>query len=250
MLFVSFAGRKRATFHSGPLCHQARRRCDRGIRAAPDELARLGFALAHAIDEEAPEVPGKFRPTRRRLRAGSPPRSARLSRPLIVSGSSCRSTAVVKAAAQVAWALSKAGKPARLSFCFPECNSVGLGLMSPRPLSEAFRAVREGKANTVIILENDLFRRAANGEAAAFLKAAPHVVALDHLTNPTTASAELVFPAGTFAETDGTLVNYEGRAQRFFRVFVPGGQVRASWSGWARSLLGILLQRPAAGNTG
>jgi NADH-quinone oxidoreductase subunit G len=198
------------------------------IRAAPDELARLGYSLAHAIDEEAPEA-GEISSDQKALARRIAAALCAAKSPLIVSGSSCRSTAVVKAAAQVAWALSKAGKPARLSFCFPECNSVGLGLMSPRPLSEAFRAVREGKANTVIILENDLFRRAANGEAAAFLKAAPHVVALDHLTNPTTASAELVLPAGTFAETDGTLVNYEGRAQRFFRAFVPGGQVRASW---------------------
>ena len=30
-------------------------------------------------------------------------------------------------------------------------------------------------------------------------------------------------PAGTFAESDGTLVNSEGRAQRFFQVFVPAG---------------------------
>ena len=31
----------------------------------------------------------------------------------------------------------------------------------------------------------------------------------------------MVLPAGTFAEADGTLVNNEGRAQRFFQVFVP-----------------------------
>ena len=31
----------------------------------------------------------------------------------------------------------------------------------------------------------------------------------------------MVLPAATFAETDGTLVNNEGRAQRFFQVFVP-----------------------------
>ncbi|MBV9307495.1 MAG: molybdopterin-dependent oxidoreductase, partial [Acidobacteriaceae bacterium] len=41
--------------------------------------------------------------------------------------------------------------------------------------------------------------------------------------------AELVLPAGTFAETDGTLVNHEIRAQRFFQAFVPSGEVRASW---------------------
>jgi NADH-quinone oxidoreductase subunit G len=79
------------------------------------------------------------------------------------------------------------------------------------------------------VLENDLFRRAESEQVAAFLNAARHVVVLDCLKNPTTARAELVLPAGTFAETDGTLVNYEGRAQRFFQAFVPSGEVRASW---------------------
>ena len=55
-----------------------------------------------------------------------------------------------------------------------------------------------------------------------FLNAARHVVVLDYLANRTTAKAELVLPTGTFAETDGTLVNNEGRAQRSFAVFPPG----------------------------
>jgi NADH-quinone oxidoreductase subunit G len=52
---------------------------------------------------------------------------------------------------------------------------------------------------------------------------------LDHLDNPTTRKADLVLPAGTFAESDGTFVSSEGRAQRFFQVFVPQNEVSASW---------------------
>jgi NADH-quinone oxidoreductase subunit G len=52
---------------------------------------------------------------------------------------------------------------------------------------------------------------------------------VDHLANATTERAEIVLPAATFAEGDGTLVSNEGRAQRFFQAFVPGGEVRASW---------------------
>jgi NADH-quinone oxidoreductase subunit G len=198
------------------------------VHAAPDELARFGFAVASAIDSHAPQVMDLSSELRALAdRIGVALHSAKS--PLIVSGVSCRSTAVVKAAAQVAWALSKSGKPAKVSFCFPECNSAGLVLMRPRPLSEAFQSMRERKADTVIVLENDLYRRVANEEATAFLAAARHVVALDHLKNATTAKAELVLPAGTFAETDGTLVNHEIRAQRFFQAFIPGGDVRASW---------------------
>ena len=62
-----------------------------------------------------------------------------------------------------------------------------------------------------------------------FLESAEHVVVLDHLANETTAKAELLLPAGTFAESDGTLVSSEGRAQRFFPVFAQRGDVRESW---------------------
>ena len=198
------------------------------LHAAPSELARLGFAVANAIDSGAPPVADlSSELTALAGKIAAALRSAKS--PLVVSGSSCRSTAVVQAAAQVASALANVGKPAKLSFCFPECNTAGLGLMRSRPLSEALQAAREGKADTVIVLENDLFRRLANGEAAAFLKAARHVVALDQVKNPTTAAAELVLPAGTYAETDGTLVSHEGRAQRFFQALIPEGSVRASW---------------------
>jgi NADH-quinone oxidoreductase subunit G len=205
------------------------------IRAAPDDLARLGFAVAHVIDEAATEVADLSTELQVLAnRIAEVLRSAK--RPLIVSGVSCRSTAVVKAAAQVAWALCKAGNPARLSFCFPECNSAGLAMMKPRPLSEAFRAVRQGEVNTIIILENDLYRRAAREDVTELLGAARHVVVIDHLKNDTTAKSELVLPAATFAEGDGTLVNYEIRAQRFFQASVPSGEVRESWRWLASGL--------------
>ncbi len=37
----------------------------------------------------------------------------------------------------------------------------------------------------------------------------------------------MVLPAATFAEADGTLVNNEGRAQHFYQVFTPPGEIQA-----------------------
>jgi NADH-quinone oxidoreductase subunit G len=63
-----------------------------------------------------------------------------------------------------------------------------------------------------------------------FLEAVEHLVVLDHLENQTTAKADLLLPARTFAESDGTLVSNEGRAQRFFPAFAPQeGDIRESW---------------------
>ncbi len=55
------------------------------------------------------------------------------------------------------------------------------------------------------------------------------MVVLDALHTDTVERAEVALPAATFAESDGSLVNSEGRAQRFFQVFVPHGDVQASW---------------------
>jgi NADH-quinone oxidoreductase subunit G len=201
-------------------------------RAAPDDVARLGFAVAHAIDSSAPEVPG-LSPELEKMAAEIASSLLSAKNPLIVSGPSCRSQSVIEAAAQVAWALCKAGHPAALSFTTPECNSFGLALMEPRPLSEAFRTNEGEPVSTLIVLENDLFQRAPAITVAALLSGVRHLVVLDHLENATTEAAELVLPAGTFAESDGTLVSNEGRAQRFFQVLDPATDVEGSWR-WLR----------------
>jgi NADH-quinone oxidoreductase subunit G len=197
------------------------------FHAAPDDLARLGFAVAHALD--APAFNAKALSMQDFPLAGEIARALKAAqRPLVISGTTCRSEAVIQAAANVAMAARAA-----ISFTAPECNSVGATLMGGKPLSEAFQAVRDGHADTVIILENDLYRRAPAAEVDSFLKTAAHVISLDHVANPTAEKAELILPAGTFAESDGTFVSSEGRAQRFFQVFVPQNDVSASWR-WLR----------------
>jgi NADH-quinone oxidoreductase subunit G len=197
-------------------------------RAVPDEIARLGFAIAHAIDAAAPKVNG-LSPELEAMVAAVSTALLDAQRPLTVSGASCRSRSVIEAAAQIAWALRKAGRPANLSFTTPECNSFGLALMKPRPLSEAFRSIQHEPESTLVVLENDLLRRAPSSEMTALLHGARHLVVLDHLVNATTEAAELVLPAGTFAESDGTLVSSEGRAQRFLQALDPSPCVQQSW---------------------
>jgi NADH-quinone oxidoreductase subunit G len=188
------------------------------FHAAPDDIARLGFAVAHALDPQAPS-PGDF------SLAGEIARALKNARkPLVISGLSCNSEAIIQGAANVAMAVG-----AHLSFTTPECNTVGASLMGASPLSAAFQAVKDGGADTLIILENDLYRRAPRADVEALFHAAAHVIVLDHLVSPVSEQAELVLPSGTFAESDGTFISSEGRAQRFFQVFVPSGAIQASW---------------------
>jgi NADH-quinone oxidoreductase subunit G len=201
------------------------------FRGAPDDIARLGFAVARALDPGAPATSMSGEAVALATQMAQALKSAQ--RPLVLAGGGVNSEAILEAAANVARALHAAGKETRLSFTVSECNSMGLALMGAAPLSAGFAAVKD--ADAVVVLENDLERRAPQPVLREFFDQAFHVIALDSISNPTTERAELVLPAGTFAESDGTLVNNEGRAQRFFRVFVPEGEVQESWR-WLRDL--------------
>jgi NADH-quinone oxidoreductase subunit G len=204
-------------------------------RAAPDDLARLGFAVAHALDPKAPAV-ADLPDEVRTLAEDIAQVLKEAERPLVVSGPSCGSEAVMQAAANVAWALCDSNRAAELCLTVPECNSLGLGLMGGGDLAAAFEALKSNTADTVIILENDLYRRAGAEAVDIALDAARHVIAIDHLDNATALKANLVLPGATFAEGDGTLVNNEGRAQRFYQVFVPEGDIQESWR-WLRDIM-------------
>src|SRR5690606_7548269 len=134
-----------------------------------------------------------------------------------------------------AWALRRAGRPARLAFVVPECNSLGVAFLDGMDLDAAADAIDRGEADTVVILENDLLRRDGTRAASRLLEGADHVVVIDHLVTGAVEQADVVLPAATFAEGDGTLVNNEGRLQRSFQVFVPEGDVQESWR-WVRDL--------------
>ena len=69
------------------------------FHAAPDDLARLGFAVAHALDPHAPSPGSRGLPAWRREIARAL-KSAR--KPLVISGPELRSEAIIQAAANVA----------------------------------------------------------------------------------------------------------------------------------------------------
>ena len=208
----------------------------RTLRAAPDDIARLGAAIAHALDPSAPEPAGLGAAEAALAREiADALRSA--ARPVVVTGTGSGSEAVLAAAAGVAWAAAAArdGKAAEIFCVVPECNSLGLALFGAPALDGAFAAVEGGNADTVVIVENDLARRAPAAAVERFFGAVKHLVVADGLRTPTAERAEVVFPAGTFAEADGTLVNNEGRAQRFYQVFVPETEIQEGWR-WMRDV--------------
>ncbi len=190
------------------------------VHAAPADLARIGFAVAHAIDPSAPAVDGletEARELVQRIAAAL----TNASRPLIVSGASLGDKALIEAAANIASALKNREKNGSLSLVVPEANSLGLALLGGESVDAALQALSSGQADAVIVLENDLYRRADAAKVDAALAAAQSVIVADHQRTATSERAHLLLPVASFAEGDGTLVSLEGRAQRFFQVYEP-----------------------------
>jgi NADH-quinone oxidoreductase subunit G len=197
------------------------------FRAAPDDIARLGFAAAHELDDRAPAAVD--------LAADQHALAVRIAealreadRPVVVAGTSSVSPAVIEAAANVAWALHSLGRDVRLSFVVPECNSMGMALMGGLSIDEAVEQAERDTVDTVILLENDLCTRAPKDLLSRLRGSCKSLVVIDHYFTESVAEADLVLPAATFAESQGTLVNNEGRAQRYYRVFPAPESIRES----------------------
>ena len=206
----------------------------RTYHGPPDDIARLGFAVAHALEADAPAVEGAGE----RLSSLAEEIAAALrgaEHPLVISGMSLRSSSIVEAAANVTWALSRAGKEPRISFSVPECNTMGAAFITGKDLEEAFDRARDGAAYTVIILENDLFRRADGVAVEEFLGNCKNVIVLDCIDHATFAKADVGLPVSSFAEGDGTLINNEGRMQRFFQAMNPDPLIQEAWR-WLRDI--------------
>ena len=212
------------------------------FRAAPDEIARLGFAVASKLSSRAPAPDGIDSGTDA-LAAGIAAALSQARQPLVVSGAGLGNVALPRAAANVVRALREKVPAAGLCLTLPEANSMGAALMGGRSLAAVAAAIESGEADTLIVLENDLFRR-ADPLLVERLFTARQVIVLDCLTSRTAARADIVLPAAAFAESDGTLVSSEGRAQRFFKTMPPAGDVRASWR-WLGAMAEALGATPA-----
>ncbi|WP_426214814.1 NADH-quinone oxidoreductase subunit NuoG [Pseudomonas sp. DWRC2-2] len=217
------------------------------VHAAPDDLARIGFAVAHALDASAPAVEGlDTEAVELAQRIADALLAAK--RPLIIAGTSLGSKALIEAAANIAKALKLRDKNGSISLVVPEANSLGLAMLGGESLDAALQAVTDGKADAIVVLENDLYTRTDAAKVDAALNATKVLIVADHQKTATSERADLVLPAATFAEGDGTLVSQEGRAQRFFQVFDPKYMdasilVHEGWR-WLHALRATLLNQP------
>ncbi|HHQ4452672.1 TPA: molybdopterin-dependent oxidoreductase, partial [Aeromonas veronii] len=159
----------------------------------------------------------------------------------------------LEAASNIARALKGRAQEVSIALVGQEANSLGLAMLgaqtlSDKPLEAALARIEAEEGLALVTLENDLYRRAPRNRVDAALARLQHLLVIDHQATPTANKADLVLPAASFAEADGTLVNMEGRAQRFFQVYAPAFynadiQVREGWR-WLAALQGAIERKP------
>ena len=213
--------------------------------AAPADIARFGFSIANFINQDTVS-PDDISDEDKAKNIAEVLLNA--DNPAVISGTSSKSIAVMQAAANVAWALCKSGKKANLSFIVKESNSIGVSMLENKNLNDAIDSIKSNDADTVFILKNNLYSKENEKTVDEFLQKFKTIIVLDSFENQTTKKADVIIPVGTFAESDGTIINNEGRAQRYYQVFVPGStDIKESWR-WLSEL--ISMRKEIASNSG
>ncbi|WP_201581022.1 NADH-quinone oxidoreductase subunit NuoG [Psychrobacter glacincola] len=110
-----------------------------------------------------------------------------------------------------------------------DANSMGVCMLGGQSVEELLAT----DFDVVIVAENQL-TDAIDASKLTQLLADKTVIALDHQLLDWHKDVDIVLPAASFAEADGTLISAEGRAQRFFQVYDneyyhPMSSIKEGW---------------------
>ncbi len=214
------------------------------IHLLPDEIAELGYAVAHFIDQDA-DLPKGISAERKAMAKDIAGELAGSDNTVIISGMSCMNPDILRAASNIAGALVKKKKQAGLCLTFPEANSLGIGLLGGRKMTDILQNA-DKTYDALIILENDIYRKLPEKIADQLLKSFKDVIVLDYLENKTAAKARYVMSTAVITESDGHLVNNEGRVQPFYRVYEPDRNIQPGWR-WIQAIADISGRTEIAG---
>ena len=123
-----------------------------------------------------------------------------------------------------------------------DANSIGVCMLGGHSVEELLATDFE----VVVVVENQL-TDAIDAQKLSQLLSDKTVIAIDHQLLEWHKDVDILLPAASFAEADGTLVSAEGRAQRFFQVYDnnyyhPTSNIKEGWR-WLHAVHSSLLDR-------
>jgi len=208
------------------------------LRASYEEIADLGSAVASLLNNKA-SAPEKINKDNQKLAEKISDVLKEAKNPLIISGITSGVEGTLTAGMNIATALLSLDVNVMFSAVLPECNSMGLSLIPGKSLDDAISLAESEEIDALVVLENDLYRRADKEAVDHLFARSKQIIVLDHLLNRTSFKADILLPVSTFAESEGTLVNNEGRAQRYYKAIINKDKVKESWR-WINELSKII----------
>lgn len=149
-------------------------------------------------------------------------------RPLIIAGHSHRHIGLAEQVLHMAEQFSEV-----INFAFMPEKANSLGLISianeqTLTLEQVIQQAQNGDVDGLVIAENELANLTLQ-QSDNLLNNVKTIIALDHNESLVTKRADVVLPSATFSESQGLLINYQGRAQCFYPAFSPKLPILSSW---------------------
>lgn len=188
--------------------------------ASVDDQISLAGAIANGINKEIP-MPIDFNKNFLHQKSMIVKSLLSSKKSLIISGSHSRNVDLIKASFNIALALKKLDKNVGLSLITSGSNSIGVGLMKGMSLNQVLRHINDKKYDAIIILENDLHRSLLKSQLDLIFNFVRNIIIIDYKSNNMIHNRKLFLSAANFFESSGTVINYESRVQRFFKVYDP-----------------------------
>ncbi|ACL30532.1 NADH-quinone oxidoreductase subunit NuoG [Buchnera aphidicola] len=190
--------------------------------ASIDKQVNLASSIAYEIDKSSPKVSNLDSELKEKVLLISD-RLISSKKTLIISGSHSFSDSIIKASINIAKAIKFRAPDHHVGVTLltSSVNSLGAELLGGMSIESALDDLKKEKADAVIFMEYDLYRSVSEYDCEYFFKNKDNIITLDHQYTETFKKSMLSLPSTNFTESSGTVINFEGRAQRFFQVYDP-----------------------------
>ncbi|WP_343191907.1 NADH-quinone oxidoreductase subunit NuoG [Buchnera aphidicola] len=104
-------------------------------------------------------------------------------------------------------------------FLTQSANSISNAIMSKISLNEILKVACIKDNIAIILMETDLYRLIPEKIIRNIFKRRNKIIVLDHLNTNSMNKFTLSLPTKSFLESSGTIINYEIRSQKYFKIF-------------------------------
>ncbi|AAM67720.1 NADH-quinone oxidoreductase subunit NuoG [Buchnera aphidicola] len=186
-----------------------------------DNQVRFARAIAYELDKNLPDI--SFLDSNLRKKASLIAKKIISSKKvLIISGSHVYSKSIIQASINIAISINQKNiNHVGLTFVTSSSNTLGLGILGGFSIENALKKLKNREAEAIIFMEYDLYRYISKHDCDVLFKKNDNIMSIDHQYTQTYKNSGFALPSVNFTESSGTIVNFEGRAQRFFQVYDP-----------------------------